>query len=236
MKTKNNLPLRVFLATIFLTTACLVDLAPTPAAPTPDLASTAKVETLTAAPSLTPTWTPILPTETATITLTPFPSITPLPSATPTMTETPFGYFETATPLPTLPPSAVPLPTSETPDPDEGFSAPLGSEYACALISKTPADWTQLVPGEVFKVTWKLVNVGSKKWDDGVKAVFIEGARMNAPREELLRRDVKRGEEALIVTTINAPKAAGQYRAVWGLRVTKTDRIFCMFTVKVTIP
>jgi hypothetical protein len=231
-----NLPLRVILATVFLTTACLVDLSPALPTPTPDLASTAKAATLTAAPSLTATLTPILATETPTITLTPFPSITPLPTSTPTVTLTPIGYFETSTPTLTALPSAVPANATETPDPDEGYSSPPGSEYACALVSKNIANGTPLVPGAMYKMSWTLVNVGVKKWDDGVIATFMQGSKMNSPRLEPLREDVKPGRETALVTTFFAPKAPGHYRAVWGLRVIKTERIFCMFTINVTVP
>jgi hypothetical protein len=52
----------------------------------------------------------------------------------------------------------------------------------------------------------------------------------------VLRQDVKPGRETALVTTFYAPKAPGHYRAVWGLRVIKTERIFCMFTINVTVP
>lgn len=232
---KINLPLRIALTTVWLTTACLSGLpmatsVPAPASSTPNLALTSRVQTLTAAPTLTLINTPILATETATMTLTPFPSITPLPTETATATKTPFGYRPTATPGD---PSILDL--TKTPDPNEGFTAPEGSDYRCLLVSKSLDDWVVVPPDSMYKISWDLLNIGKKVWDNGVKLVFVDGERMNAEKTVDLRKDVKFGQDINVVNTLYTPKAPGQYRGVWGLMVMKNKNLFCTFTVKITI-
>jgi hypothetical protein len=230
-----NAPFLIALATILAASACLVTLpAPAPVAvtPAPDLALTGKAQTLTAAPTATFTATQILATDTPKITLTPFPSITPLPSATPTFTETPFGYFETFTPVP---PSVTVQATVETPDPVEGFSNERGSDYACKLVGKFPPDWTVLPARSMSKASWTLVNIGRKTWDDMVAVEFIEGSRIGTEKKYALVKDVKPGLDIKPTITIFTPKESGHYRSVWGLRSIKTGRLFCTFTIKIIV-
>jgi hypothetical protein len=228
-------PFLIALATILAASACLVTLpasAPVAVTPTPDLALTGKAQTLTAMPSTTFTATPILTTDTPKITLTPFPSITPLPSATPTFTETPFGYFETPTPVP---PSVTAQATVETPDPDEGYSSERGSDYACKLVGKSPLDWTVVPAHSMYKVSWTLINVGRKTWDNNVAIVWVLGTKLGSEKKFSLIKDVKPGKDIKPTITIFTPQAVGHHRSVWGLRSLKTGRLFCTFTIKMTI-
>jgi hypothetical protein len=232
---KSKTPVLIALATVLAASACLTTLsapASIPATLTPDLVMIGKAQTLTAAPTATFTLTPIRATDTPTITLTPFPSITPLPTATNTPTETPFGYVETATPLP---PTVTAVATVGTPDPAEGASSGYGMDYACKLASKSPLDWTVLPARSMWKVSWTLINTGRKTWDSGVKIVWIEGARIGVEREYSLVKDVKSYQDITPVITILTPKEPERYRSVWGLRQTKTGRLFCTFTVKIVV-
>jgi hypothetical protein len=228
MSRANN-PLLISLTTLLIASACLTTLsapAAVPATPTPDLAMTGKAQTLTAAPAATFTITPVPPTNPPTNTLTPFPSITPLPSATSTPTKTPFGYFETTTPLPAG--SA----TVETPDPAEGASNGYGSDYACKLADKSPSDWEILPARSTYKVSWKLFNIGRKTWDNNVIIVWVDGPKIGTEKKFTFIKDVKTGQDAKAVITIFTPDLPGHYRSVWGLRSVKTDEVFCTFTVK----
>jgi hypothetical protein len=192
---------------------------------------TGKAQTLTALPSATFTATPILATDTATITLTPFPSITPLPTATFTPTETPFGYFETATSLPL---TSTALPTVEKPDPAEGASNERG-DYTCKLVTKSPPNWTIIPRRSLYKVSWTLINTGPKKWDNNVVITWFDGNRLGVERQYNFIKDVKVGQDTRVVITILTPAQPGNYRSVWGLRSVKTNLIFCTFTIKITV-
>jgi hypothetical protein len=226
-----NAPLLIALTTVLAASACMVTLPapPMPATLTPNLAMTGKAQTLMAAPTATFTVTPILATDAPTITLTPFPSITPLPTATSTPTETPFGYFETPTPT-----SAILLPTSETPDPAEGYSNE-GGDYTCRLAGKSLPDWTVLPARYMYKVSWTLINTGPKIWDSSVVIVWLDGNKLGMQKQYKFIKDVKAGQDAKAVVTIFTPGEAGHYRSVWALRSVKTHLVFCTFTLKIVI-
>jgi hypothetical protein len=234
---KAKAPLLIALATIMAASACLVTLpvpVSAPATLTPDLAVTGQVQTLTAAPTATFTATLVPDTATPTTTLTPFPSITPLPTATSTPTETPFGYFETHTPIP---PTATIQVAIEAPDPAEGATDDWGSDYRCTLLSKTPPNWT-VIPGKtMYKVSWTLRNSGRKSWEaDGILLLYIDGNKLGPEKLVNLKKDVKVGEKITPVVNIFTPKEAGNYRTVWAMMLRKTSHVFCTFTIKITVP
>lgn len=88
----------------------------------------------------------------------------------------------------------------------------------------------------MYKVSWTLINIGKKTWDSGVKVVFVEGAKLSAEKVFSLKQDVKPKKSITTLVNILTPPQKGNYRGVWGLRLVKTNRLFCMFTVKVTVP
>lgn len=226
----------IALVTLLAASACVLTLpaaVTTPVVPTPNMVMTGKIQTLTAAPTPTFTVTPILPTETPSITLTPFPSITPLPTATATVTETPFGYVEPATAVPPTPTWAEGV---ETPDPAEGATDDYGSDYRCTLTGKSPADWTTLPAGSMYKVKWTLLNSGKRSWQsDGIVLMYIDGTKLGPEKALTLIRDVKVNQSITPVVNIITPKAPGHYRTVWALRLIKSNHVFCSFTIKITI-
>jgi hypothetical protein len=154
-----------------------------------------------------------------------------LPTATSTPTETPFGYFETHTPIP---PTATVHAVGETPDPAEGASNEFG-DYTCKLISKSPQNWAVIPTRTMWKVSWTLLNTGPKIWDDNVAIVWVEGTRLGVEKRYHFVKDVKAGEDVRAVITILTPKETGNYRSVWGLRSVKTNLLFCTFTIKITV-
>ncbi|MCX6079467.1 MAG: NBR1-Ig-like domain-containing protein [Chloroflexi bacterium] len=231
---RKKTPLLLAIAVVLVASACLVTL-PVPvsvsASPSP-----AAVQTKANKPAVSTavfTATKLIPTLTPSITMTPFPSITPLPTATATATETPFGFFPSPT---AAPPTNALVPTVEGVDPDEGFTTEWGSESRCSLIDKSPANWTQVPASGKYKVSWTLLNSGTKTWQaNEMILTYIDGARLTTEKKASLIRDVRVGQTITPVINIYPPRAPGNYRAVWGLRTIKTGRIFCMFTIKVTV-
>lgn len=172
------------------------------------------------------------PTITASITTTAFPSITPLPTSTGTATPTPYGFV--ASPVPTEAISA----TAESQDPDEGATDGWGSTTRCSLLEKSPSNWAILKPREEYKISWTLLNSGTKTWQaSDMMLAYQSGAKLTRPdqKKQNLLRDVKVGQTITPVIKIYTPKEPGSYRSVWGLRLNGSNRFFCTFTIKIIV-
>jgi hypothetical protein len=231
---KAKAPFLIALTVVLAASACLVTLpapASMPSTLTPDLVSTGKAQTLTAAPTFTYTPTVILDTATPTLTLTSFPSITPLPTGTATFTATPLGFVAS----PTLGTPDL-TPGTATPDPADGNTDERGSDYRCRLVDKDPATGTVLQSKSLYRVSWTLRNTGLKKWQvTDVVLVYLDGPRFEAEKKYGLNKDVKVGEDTRPAFTITVPKGPGDFRSVWALKYVKSDHIFCTFTINITV-
>jgi hypothetical protein len=125
-------------------------------------------------------------------------------------------------------------PTAEPPDPVEGASNERG-DYRCRLVTKSPANWAVLPARSLWKVSWTLINTGPKTWDNSVVIAWIEGNKIGVEKQYNFIKDVKPGQDVKAIISVLTPAKPGNYRSVWGLRSLKTNNIFCMFTVKITI-
>ena len=239
---KAKVPLLIAMAVLLAASACLTTLPGKDTAPSMssiNLTASSLAKILTSAPRITIIVTLPNPSETAVIlpTTTPFPSITPLPTATATFTNTPFGFVASKTPVPPTA-SAVPgVPVVETPDPAEGATDDWGSEYRCSLISKSPPNWTVVPASGKYKVSWTLLNSGTKRWQtDAMILTFWDGNNLSkGERTTTLVRDVKVGEKITPVINIYPPTTPGEYRSVWALRLVRGGHVFCTFTYKITV-
>ena len=172
------------------------------------------------------------PTITPSRTMTAFPSITPLPTATSTFTETPFGFRASLTPEP---PTQVIISTREAPDTAEGATDEWSSPTRCSLMSKSPASWAILQPHHQYRVTWTLLNSGTRTWQsEAMFLIFYDGVKLSSTKIAKLPKDVKIGQSITPAITIITPKNPGRYRSVWALRLTN-GRIFCTFTIRITV-
>ena len=126
-------------------------------------------------------------------------------SQTPALTQTP----PTGTPLQ---PAGTPLPPTATPLP-------------CNLVSFvkdiTVADGAIMAPGEGFKKTWQLSNVGSCTWTTDYDLVFVEGTAMTTITSFDLPYSVAPGESIEMTVPMIAPTTAGEYIGHWMLRSNK---------------
>lgn len=228
---RTHAPLLIGMAVVLLASACLVAQPIAPAAPTPVFAKTEAGKSPVS--TLVFTATRLNPTQTPSITMTLFPSITPLPTATATATETPVGFVSSATPAP---PTSVLTPTPESTDIDEGYTDDWGSDTRCTLITKSPANWTVVPSISKYKVSWTLLNSGHKNWQaDGMILTYLSGAKLTPENKTTLLKDVRVGQTIRPVINIYPPKAPGNYKSVWGLRLNKTGHVFCTFTIKITV-
>ena len=92
-------------------------------------------------------------------------SPTPLPTDTPS--PTPTLAFPSLTPYPT--------PTQIIPG---GGVPPTPSEYACAVVNKSPADNSVFKPKKDFDIKFYLRNIGTIRWDKGADLLFHGGTNM----------------------------------------------------------
>lgn len=185
-------------------------------------AASARQETLTHLPSITPT-------STSTLTLTP-----DFPSATPTATF-PFGIFveeselsvvETADELFVI--------TDSTPDPLLGSIKYSDELWACTIVSRSPAGASTVKAGTNFYVSWTIVNVGLKAWTyNGVDFVYDSGFRHDGGPIQDLSRTVPKGGKVTLKVLIITPKKVNTYNVIWSLKVGNT--MFCHMKVSFVV-
>jgi hypothetical protein len=71
-------------------------------------------------------------------------------------------------------------------------------------------------PGQTFKKTWSLTNVGTCAWAKGTyQIVFFSGEQMGAPASLAFAEDVPVGKTANFSVDMTAPSTAGSYRGFW---------------------
>jgi hypothetical protein len=170
------------------------------------------------------------------------PTLVPSPSKTLTITPTP-----TATVLFLLfPPTNTSVPTGlfvddgddgdgsgsgsggDDNDPD-GFVKPTAtpSEWACRVLSKSPARGAIVTAGTDFTAVWTVQNTGTKTWPKkGVDVVYESGARLNHGKPYYdIPAGVAPGGTVRISVTMEVPKRPKDYNMRWSLKVGRTN--FC---------
>jgi len=207
---KNFRLLTLTLTIIMITTACVQA---TPAVPVEDQVSAAVAATLAAIPPVQPTPAP---------TYTAYPTYTPYPTLE--MPELPQTLEPTSTNAPVI------APTTSGDGNDK-----VNSDYACALVSKKPADWTFFNYRDTFNATWKVRNTGNKVWQtSGIDFIYVSGTKMQTHNDLYdLPENVDVGRTVQLVVDMVAPKATGYYTTTWGLATG--SKIFCTFSLSINV-
>jgi hypothetical protein len=138
------------------------------------------------------------------------PSVTP--TVPPTETSAPTATATTAPVTPTATISAVTATATSAPASNCDQASP-GSP-----IDVTIPDDTEMVPGQVFTKTWRLVNAGTCTWNSDYDIVWFSGERMGAPESLPLEGNVAPGETVDISVDMTAPLEAGTFQSNWKLR------------------
>lgn len=172
------------------------------------------------------------------------PSLTPLPTKSPTVTPTPTAtvlfLFPTNTSLPTAFFSSGS--GSGTGDGSDNSDGDNGDErirtrdlWACALISKSPADETVFIGGSSFKAIWTVENTGTETWPKkSVDIVYVSGARLNQGRPYYdIPAAVGPGGRITISVTMYLPKRTEDYQTRWALKIGRTKFCHVKFDVSV---
>ncbi len=127
---------------------------------------------------------------------------------------TPLLPTATLPPLPTLPPTLLPIP-SPTPLPATPTNTPL-CDLAQFVRDVTIPDGTVFAPGATFTKTWRLRNIGTCTWS-GYSVVFDSGNAMNGTSPTPLPT-VAPGQEIDVSIDMVAPSTPGEYRGYWRIR------------------
>jgi hypothetical protein len=144
-----------------------------------------------------------------------------MPTKTPSETPTPTNTFLYVLYSPTA--SKTFTPTKQPTD-----------DYACALMSQTPEDNSQIGAGTPFSVRWQVKNIGTITWDSGnVDYRYKNGAKMYNQLAYDLNKSIPTGEVADIVVDMTAPAKPGKYETIWVMRFGKRE--FCKLTLTIKV-
>lgn len=163
----------------------------------------------TPTPPATVTFTAPPPSQTATGTATPYPTISPIPTITITSTITPLGANR---------PTTV-------------------ATYACELVEKFPEQWAPMKANTPFQARWKLKNTGTLDWEPGsITLNYVSGVVMHGEEDKReIAVQTAPNSTFIAVVHMSSPKRPGDYAATWGLKARATGEIFCAFTVKIVV-
>lgn len=192
------------------------------------IVETAEVAQTRTAAALPPTLTP---------TLTSFPTSTPILAPG---TQTPFSLFtatsELGIPLETTDPSfaateaASGLGNANDPD-DVQYT---GEPWTCGIRSVTPRGG-MIAAGTNFYAYFTLVNTGTQPWtSNAVDFIYKSGLVQEEARIQDLRSTVGSGSIVTFKVLYKAPKKAGEYGAIWGLKVG--NNLFCGVSMFFEVP
>ena len=129
----------------------------------------------------------------------------------------PGGGTQTQDPQTTPQPSITIAPTNT-----QGPSATPTEEpcdVAGFIKDVTIPDGTELMPGEDFTKTWRIINEGTCAWNSGYSMVFDDGDSMDAPASvQVTTGTVSPGTQVDISINLTAPANPGTYKGIWQLR------------------
>lgn len=159
-----------------------------------------------------------------------------LPTSTGTATITPTpGTF---TPSPTFTATVIFLLPSATPTITPTFALGGGGtsedDFACEVLSVTPVSGTSFRGRESFDVTWKVRNIGQRKWNEDVVHYFYEsGTEMHLVDSFAFGSDVSSGDTVNLVVEMEAPRDPGVYSTTWALR--RGSNSFCQLFLTINV-
>jgi hypothetical protein len=217
-----------WLTTVALVTACVI---PSVAAPLPtanpqqvnnfiaQTANAAATKTAAAIPSSTPTvtFTPTRLTD------------TPSPTATSTV------IFILSSPTKQVPPTLVILPGSGSGGSGgSGGGGSTAENYACQIVSVSPANGTSFKPRDSFDATWRVKNTGAKDWDrNSIDFLYLSGAKIHKVAGYDLSKSVDSGDTIDLAVDMEAPKTSGTYSTTWTLAAG--SKTFCNMSITIAV-
>lgn len=166
-----------------------------------------------------------MPTSTHTATYTPTPRNTDTP--TPTFTSTVIFILSTPTPLV--------IPTFTVVSSGGGGGGGSSSDnYACQVISVSPANGTAFGSRADFDAVWRVRNIGQKVWDrSSVDYRYTSGDKIHKVEIYDLSANVPRNGTTDLIVDMVAPRNAGTYTTTWNLYVG--SKSFCNMRLSIVV-
>ena len=211
-----------WLISLSMVLACVVPSLATPLPPSdPAAINTFIAQTVNAASTQTAR---VLPTSTFTPTTTPTPRNTD--TATPTATATVLFILSS--------PTSLVIPTFTAVSSGGSGSGTSSDNYACQVVSVSPANGTSVNARDDFDAVWKVKNIGQKSWDrNGVDYFYSSGAKLHKVAGYDLSGTVAVGSTTDIIVDMTAPKDAGSYTTTWSLKAG--SKTFCNLSLRITV-
>lgn len=85
-------------------------------------------------------------------------------------------------------------------------------------IDVTIPDDTEILPGQTFTKTWRLINSGTCTWNSSYSTVFFSGENLSTSSSVPLSGNVTPGQSVDISVNMVAPTEPGTYQSNWKLR------------------
>jgi hypothetical protein len=217
-----SVTLWLILVSVILGCATPVLVTPPPSLSEPGAVETVIVQTADAAQ--TQTMIALPPTNT--------PTLVPLPTRTATLSPTPTATFLFLRPTETSLPEGI-FDDDETGngggsgdgDSDSSKKTPTPREWACRVLSKSPAN-EAVISGDSFRAIWTVQNTGTQTWPKkSVDIVYVSGARLNKGKPYYdIPAAVAPGGTVTISVTMYVPRSK-DYNTRWALKIGRTE--FC---------
>lgn len=165
-------------------------------------------------------------------------TVAALPTATPYPTAQPPAA--TAVPAtavviaPTTAPTSLPATSVPATQPVVVYTA-VPAEYACRVVSISPASGTQVDPGYDFDGVWVVKNTGTKSWDlTEVDFRYSKGTKFQKYADGFdLAQAVNPGGQITLAVDMAAPQEKGYYTTTWAL--VKGNTTICRLNLDLTV-
>lgn len=158
------------------------------------------------------------------------PTITPTrPTDTPSPTVTSTVIFILSTPTQPV------IPTFTFVSSGGGSGNGLSSDnYACQVISVSPANGTRFNARDDFDAVWRVRNNGQRNWDrNSVDFIYDSGDRIHKVSGYDLSSNVRSGDTTNLGADMEAPRDPGTYTTYWTLRVGNNE--FCRMSLTINV-
>jgi hypothetical protein len=157
---------------------------------------------------------------------------TQLPTQTPANTFTPSPTF-TSTVIFILASPTVPATITPTFF-IGGGGGTSSSDYACQVLSVSPANGTVFDARTDFDAVWQVKNIGKEDWDhNSIDYSYDNGTQMHRVDAYDLSSDVRVGRTIDLIVDMRAPREAGSYRTTWEMR--NSGNKFCRMSLTINV-
>ena len=149
------------------------------------------------------------------------PTSTLTPSVTPTLaTPTATFFFSLFTSTPVIPIDSGNIVAGGD---SSTSSIPYTSKpWTCVVIAKSHPKGAVVAAGKSFVAYWTVINTGTKTWTGNtIDFVYKSGYRHDGRLIQDLSSTVAPGRQVAVGVSFTAPKAEGEYTAIWTLKVGK---------------